>query len=163
MRKQTFIALVAVLLSMSATCVWGQSVTKPAKLKGIWQMCFYVSEKPDAPSTLRAGNTFKILSDDGKITNFTVVPGKGAIVTGQGTYKQISDKIFRETMVKNIHLPMLDGQNNDLEFSMSEDNNVMSVKFFIEKDEQGNVIDAWYYETWRRVEMPAEYPQDLIR
>lgn len=161
MKRHYLITLVAALLSMSATVAFGQKKGK-ASLEGIWQMCFYVSETQGAPSTLRAGNTFKILSEDGRITNFTVIPGRGAIITGEGTYK-VSKGVLRESMKKNIHLPMLDGQDNDLQFTLSEDGNVMSVRFYIKQDAQGNVIDAWHYETWRRLEMPAEYPQDLVR
>lgn len=159
MKKTCLLTLVVALLSMSATAVWGQ---KKADLEGIWQMHFYVSGAQGSPSTLRAGNTFKILSEDGHITNFTVIPGRGAIITGVGTYK-VKNNLLRESIKKNIHLPMLDGQDNDLHFTLSEDGNIMSVKFFVKEDTQGNVIDAWHYETWRRVEMPAEYPQDLVR
>lgn len=160
--KRTFLlTLVVALLSMSATVAWGQRKGR-ANLEGIWQMCFYVSGTQDGPSTLRAGNTFKILTEDGHITNFTVIPGSGAIITGIGTYK-VHKNILRESMKKNIHLPMLDGQDNDLQFTLSEDGNIMSVKFFVKEDTQGHVIDAWHYETWRRVEMPAVYPQDLVR
>lgn len=160
--KRTFLlTFVVALLSMSATVAWGQKKGR-ADLEGIWQLCFYVSGAQDAPSTLRAGNTFKILSEDGHITNFTVIPSRGAIITGLGTYK-VKGNVLRESMKKNIHLPMLDGHENDLLFTLSEDGNVMSVKFFLKEDEQGNVIDAWHYETWRRVEMPSVYPQDLVR
>lgn len=165
MKRQYLIMLVIALLCIPTTMAWGQKKGRfnQANLNGIWQMCFYVAETPNSPSTLRAGNTFKILAEDGHITNFTVIPGRGAIITGLGTYKQTASNVFRESMKKNIHLPMLDGQDNDLEFTMSEDGNIMSVKYFIEKDVQGNVVESWYYETWRRVEMPPTYPADLIR
>lgn len=161
MKKRFLLTFVVALLSMSATVVWGQKKDR-TNLKGIWQMCFYVSGAQDAPSTLRAGNTFKILSEDNRVTNFTVIPGRGAIITGVGTYK-VKGNVLRESVTKNIHLPMLEGQDNDLQFTLSEDGDVMSVKFFVKEDAQGHVIDAWHYETWRRVEMPAEYPQDLVR
>ncbi len=161
MKRLNLITLVVVLLSMMTTASWGQKKGK-VDLGGIWQLCFYVSGAQDGPSSLRAGNTFKILSEDGQITNFTVIPGRGAIITGEGTYK-VKNNILRESVKKNIHLPMLVGLDNDLHFTLSDDGNVMSVKFFVKEDSQGNVIDAWHYETWRRVEMPAEYPQDLIR
>ena len=76
---------------------------------------------------------------------------------------KVKNNVLRESVKKNIHLPMLEGQDNDLQFTLSENGNIMSVKFFVKEDTQGNIIDAWYYETWRRVEMPAEYPQDLVR
>lgn len=161
MKRLNLVALVVALLSLMPTVSWGQKKGK-ADLEGIWQLCFYISGAQDGPTSLRAGNTFKILSKDGQITNFTVIPGRGAIITGEGTYK-VKNNILRESVKKNIHLPMLEGLDNDLHFTLSEDENVMSVKFFVKEDPQGNVIDAWHYETWRRVEMPAEYPQDLVR
>jgi len=24
-------------------------------------------------------------------------------------------------------------------------------------------LNAWYYETWKRVEMPAKFPEDIVR
>lgn len=161
MKRQYLFISVMALFAIFATECWGQKKGK-ADLEGIWQLCFYVSEAKDAPASLRAGNTFKILSKDGHITNFTVIPGRGAIITGDGTYK-VKKNILRESVKKNIHLPMLEGLDNDLQFTLSEDGDVMSVKFFVKEDAQGHVIDAWHYETWRRVEMPAEYPQDLVR
>ena len=40
---------------------------------------------------LKPSNTFKVLSDDGRIVNFTMSPGKDAIITGYGTYQQLTD------------------------------------------------------------------------
>jgi hypothetical protein len=40
---------------------------------------------------------------------------------------------------------------------------VMMVKFFVKKDPEGNEINSWYYETWKKVKMPAVYPKDLVR
>ena len=97
MKRPYLTLLVVAFFSMVATVSFAQKKERlnAANLKGIWQMCFYVSETPDSPSTLRAGNTFKILSDDGVITNFTVIPGRGAIVTGVGTYKVVKPNIIR--------------------------------------------------------------------
>ena len=39
----------------------------------------------------------------------------------------------------------------------------MIVKFFVKKDVDGNEINSWYYETWKKVKMPATYPKDLVR
>lgn len=135
---------------------------KAANLKGVWQMCFYVSESPDIPGELRPGNTFKVLSEDGYITNFTVIPNKGAVITGHGTYEQVSDSIYHENIVRSIHLPMLNDQVNALQFDISDDK-LLWLKFYIEKDEYGNTVDTWYHEVWKRVEMPDKYPENLVR
>ena len=65
-------------------------------------------------------------------------------------------------MEKNLHLPQLVGVDNVLEFEM-KGGEVMMVKFFVKKDPEGNEINSWYYETWKKVKMPAAYPKDLVR
>ena len=65
-------------------------------------------------------------------------------------------------MEKNLHLPQLVGVDNVLEFEM-KGGEVMMVKFFVKKDPNGNEINSWYYETWKKVKMPAVYPKDLVR
>ena len=39
----------------------------------------------------------------------------------------------------------------------------MVLKFFVKTDKDGNEINSWYYETWKRVKMPPVYPKDLVR
>ena len=90
----------------------------PANLEGIWQMCFYVSGDPNIPGELKPSNSFKILSDDGKFTNMVMIPNKGAIIIGSGTYKQTAPNAFTEHVEKNLHLPQLVGIDNVLEFDM---------------------------------------------
>lgn len=159
----SFIILAAMLLGViNVMAQETDSSFKPANLKGIWQMCFYVSESPDIPGELKPGNTFKVLTDDGHITNFTVIPNKGAIITGEGLYEQTSDNTYVENISRSIHLPMLNGKPNTLTFEIQE-NRLLKLKFYIEKDEYGNTVDTWYHEIWMRVNMPSKYPEDLVR
>ena len=104
-RKKLFLLMIAFLL-IGTSRVVGQekSDVTPVNLKGIWQMCFYVSGTPQVPGELKPSNSFKILSDDG-----------------------------------------------------------MVLKFFVKTDKDGNEINSWYYETWKRVKMPPVYPKDLVR
>ena len=141
-RHSLFLLLIAFML-IGTSRVMGQnkSAVAPADLKGIWQMCFYVSGVPNTPGELKPSNSFKILSDDGKFTNMTVIPNHGAIIIG---------------------LPQLVGSDNILEFEM-KGGDVMVLKFFVKTDKDGNDINSWYYETWKRVKMPAAYPKDLVR
>ena len=136
--------------------------TSNVNLRGIWQMCFYMSSDPALPGELKPSNSFKILSDDGKFTNMVMIPNKGAIIVGSGTYKQTAPNAFTESVEKNLHLPQLVGVDNVLEFEM-KDGNVMMLKFFVKKDPDGNEINSWYYETWKKVEMPVVYPTDIVR
>ena len=103
-----------------------------------------------------------MLSDDGRIVNFTLIPGKDAIITGYGTYTQLTDNSYRESIEKNIHLPMLDNKDNILVFEMGE-GGLMHLKYFISKDLNGNELNCWYHETWKRVMMPAAFPEDNVR
>ncbi len=166
MRNYSKYLLLAVMLLLTSN-VFGQSkdfvTPSDTNLKGIWQMCFYVSGSPDSPGSLKAGNTFKILSEDGYVTNFTIIPNKGALITGFGTYEKIVDGQYKEYMIKNIHLPMLNGRDYVMEYELKENGTLMVLKFYIDKDVDGNTLDTWYYETWKRVEMPDEYPEDLVR
>ena len=115
-----FTILMAMLLMVTGVMAQKKAKFQPANLKGIWQLCHYVSESPDAPGVLKPSNTFKVLSDDGRIVNFTIRPGADAIITGYGSYEQLSDHTYAESIEKNIHLPMLDNQDNVLTFELVE-------------------------------------------
>lgn len=161
-KNHFFTVLAAVLLVVSGAKAQEKNSFKPADLKGIWQLCHYVSENPEVPGTLRPSNTFKVLSHDGRIINFTIRPGADAIITGYGTYRQIADNAYKESIERNIHLPMLDNKDNVLEFEM-EAGGVMHLKYYIKKDLNGNELNTWFYETWKRVGMPDKFPEDIVR
>lgn len=157
-RRILFIVMAIFLLSGFSKTM---AQTANTELKGIWQMCFYVSNDPTIPGELKPSNSFKILSEDGKFTNMVMIPNKGAIIIGSGTYKKTATNAFTEYVEKNLHLPQLVGVANVLEYEMRDD--VMLVKFFVKKDADGNEINSWYYETWKKVVMPTAYPTDLVR
>ena len=163
MKKIYFFTMLTVIL-FAVTNVMAQEKKSftPAKLKGVWQLCHYVSEVPDIPGVLKPSNTFKVLSDDGRIANFTIIPGSDAIITGYGKYEQLTDSTYKESIEKNIHLPMLDNKDNILGFEI-KDNDFLHLKFFIKKDLNGNELNTWFYETWKRVKMPAKFPDELVR
>lgn len=154
--------LAAMLLAVIGAKAQESGSFVSAKLPGIWQLCHYVSEIPDVPGVLKPSNTFKVLSDDGRIVNFTIIPGSDAIITGYGTYMQLTNNTYKESIEKNIHLPMLDNKDNVLEFEMGE-GGVMYLKYFISKDLNGNELNTWFHETWKRVKMPAKFPGDIVR
>ena len=160
MKRRFLFMVVAMFLLTGFSRISAQTTT--AELKGVWQMCFYMSNDPTLPGELKPSNSFKILSEDGKFTNMTVVPNTGAIIIGSGTYKQTAPNAYTEHVEKNLHLPQLVGVDNVLEFEM-RGGDVMVLKYFVKTDENGNQIDCWYYETWKKVKMPAVYPQGLVR
>lgn len=161
-RNYIFTMLAAVLLAVTGVRAQEKAQFKPADLAGIWQLCHYVSEIPDVPGMLRPSNTFKVLSENGCIVNFTIIPGMDAIITGYGTYEQLTDSSYKESIEKNIHLPMLDHKDNILEFEMGQDG-VMYLKYFIAKDLNGNELNTWFHETWKRLSMPPKFPEEIVR
>ena len=83
MKKNYFFTMLAVvLLAVTGVRAQDKAAFAPVHLQGIWQLCHYVSENPDIPGVLKPSNTFKVLSDDGRIVNFTIRPGTDAIITG---------------------------------------------------------------------------------
>lgn len=163
MKRRFLFILVALFLWVGTGRVVAQTeAMATTELNGIWQMCFYVSNDPDIPGELKPSNSFKILSDDGKFANLTVIPNQGAIIIGSGTYAKTAPNAFTEHVVKNLHLPQLVGQDNVLEYEMKGDD-VMLVKFFVKKDEEGHDLNSWFYETWKKVKMPKAYPENLVR
>lgn len=160
-RSFFFTMLSAMLFAVTGVMAQEKVNFKPADLQGIWQLCHYVSELPDVPGVLHPSNTFKVLGKDGRIVNFTIRPGADAIITGYGTYEQLTDNTYRESIEKNIHLPMLDHKDNILEFEISD--GIMYLKYFIAKDLNGNELNTWFHETWKRLEMPDKFPEDIVR
>lgn len=159
MRKFLFLALSLLVVSGSALAQSAERV--PISLNGVWQMCFYRSNSPDVAGELKTSNSLKILSDDGRFTNLVMMP-HGAIIIGEGTYEMTSEKSYTEIVERNLHLPQLNGKKNVMEFEMKDDG-IMVVKYFLKEDINGNRIDSWCYETWKRVSMPEKYPENIIR
>ena len=74
-RKKLFLLMIAFLL-IGTSRVVGQekSDAAPVNLKGIWQMCFYVSGTPQVPGELKPSNSFKILSYPFGVATLTFIP-----------------------------------------------------------------------------------------
>ena len=162
MKQFSHFLFVLILLLTGSVSVMGQKHSKP-DIRGIWQMCFYVSSNQDMVGELKPSNSFKMLTDNGRFINMTVIPNHGAIIIGEGKYKVNSDSVYTEHVEKSIDLPQLSGADNVLHFSLKDSNELMVLKYFIAKDNNGNEINSWVYETWKKVEMPLRVPQDLVR
>ena len=161
MKMRGLILMASLLLTVAGSAIAQTAEKSPLSINGVWQMCFYRSSSPNVTGELRTSNSLKILSDDGKFTNIVMMP-QGAIVIGEGTYELTSDHSFTEMVKKNLHLPQLVGKKNVLEFEIRE-GDIMVLKYYLEKDINGNDIDSWCYETWKKVSMPDEYPENIIR
>lgn len=164
MKIRCFLSFMLIMLLSTMGVVVAQDIQEkvPVTLNGVWQMCFYRSSSPDIPGELKTSNSLKILSDDGRFCNLVMMQ-QGAIIIGYGTYKVESPEMYSETIEKNIHLPQLNGQKNELYFKLEENGNLMYVKYFLTHDKDGNQVDSWCYEIWKRVEMPDVYPEDIVR
>ena len=161
MKKRNIFFLAFLLLVASGNVLAQKAEKVPVSLNGVWQMCFYRSNSPDVAGELKTSNSLKILSDDGRFTNMVMMP-HGAIIIGEGRYEVNSEKSYTEIIEKNLHLPQLNGKRNVMEFEMKDDG-IMVVKYFLKEDVNGNKIDSWCYETWKRVTMPDKYPENIIR
>ena len=56
----------------------------------------------------------------------------------------------------------MDNKDTVLEFEMGE-GWFIHLKYFISKDLNGNELNCWYHETWKRVTMPPVFPEDIVR
>ena len=54
-------------------------------------------------------------------------------------------------------------ETDNMDIIEIKDNDYLHLKYFIKNDLNGNELNAWYYETWKRVEMPAKFPEDIVR
>lgn len=162
--KTRSLFLWVVSLFLGVTNLLAQDVQEkiPSTLSGVWQMCFYRSSSPNVVGELKTGNSLKILSDDGRFINLVMMQ-TGAIIIGYGTYKQESENSYTEYVEKNLHLPQLNGEKNVMQFELEENGNLMLVKYYLKTDRNGNKIDSWCHEIWKRVEMPSAYPENIIR
>lgn len=163
MKSRYFLLLAAsTLMSLGVSLAQEVKEKTPVTLSGVWQMCFYRSVSPDVPGELKTSNSLKILMEDGRFCNLVMMP-QGAIIIGTGTYKLTSSDVYTEYVEKNIHLPQLDGQKNDLHFELEENGTLMYIKYFLKNDINGNEINSWNHEIWKKVEMPTTYPENIIR
>lgn len=164
MKIRYFFLLAMMLIFSMGNSVAQETVAEktPAALSGIWQMCFYRSASPDVPGELKTSNSLKILSEDGHFSNIVMMQ-TGAIMIGYGNYYLKSPGVYTEVVEKNIHLPQLNGAKNDMHFELKENGSLMHVKYYLATDIDGNQINTWCHEIWKKVEMPSEYPRDIVR
>lgn len=81
---------------------------------------------------------------------------------GYGSYEQLLDYIYVESIEKNIYLLMFDNQDNVFIFEFVDDK-VLYFKYFIEKDLNGNELNCWYKEIWKCIEMLDKFLEDIVR
>lgn len=139
--------LLCALLALGAGLPLGaQTKIKSSDLVGLWQLA-----GKDASGGVHYLPIFKQMFADGKYHTF-VQPGKTQdkpfIITNQGSYKLLNDSTIREHIDASITDGAIIGKDNDLTYSMSEDNKYLYVSYFIPG------APRKFQEVWVRLEMP---------
>ena len=99
----------------------------------------------------------KIVFNVGIILAMFVLTGCGK----NGDYESLSENVKRLELTGNL-VTYEAYYHNVLEFEMGA-GGVMYLKYFIEKDLNGNELNTWFHETWKRVTMPPVFPEDIVR
>ena len=120
-------------------------------LVGLWSLKGVRVEGALMPH--RGQSTFKHIASDKTFMNFMVLP-QNSMITAKGTIDVVSDSVFIENIDKSIN-SSFNGKSNELQYQLEEEN-LLYVKFFVEKSSIGQNLNQWYEEVWLRVEMPEE-------
>lgn len=143
MKKILLCALLALGIGLPLVA---QTKVKASDLVGLWQMTI-----KDEFGGVHYIPIFKQMFADGKYHTFHQ-PGKTQakpfIITNQGSYKLLNDSTIREHIDASITDGAVIGKDNDLTYSMSEDNKYLYVSYFMPGDSR-----RWK-EVWVRLEMP---------
>ena len=139
--------LLCALLALGAGLPLGaQTKIKSSDLVGLWQLA-----GKDASGGVHYLPIFKQMFADGKYHTFHQ-PGKTQakpfIITNQGSYKLLNDSTIREHIDASITDGAVIGKDNDLTYSMSEDNKYLYVSYFMPGASRKG------QEVWVRVAMP---------
>ena len=144
MKKILFCALLALGIGLP---LGAQTKVKASDLVGLWQMTI-----KDEFGGVHYIPIFKQMFADGKYHTFMRQSGKGEAVpfaiTNQGTYKLLNDSTIREHIDASITDGAVIGKDNDLTYSMSEDNKYLYVSYFMPGASRKG------QEVWVRVAMP---------
>ena len=143
MKKILLCALLALGIGLP---LGAQTKVKATDLVGLWQMTI-----KDEFGGVHYIPIFKQMFADGKYHTFVQsgkTQAKPFIITNQGTYKLLNDSTIREHIDASITDGAVIGKDNDLTYSMSEDNKYLYVYYFMPG------APRKFQEVWVRLEMP---------
>ena len=103
--------------------------------------------------------TFKIISSDGKFTNFNNL-GYNAVIGTDGLYHIESDSTYIESIKRSV-IPSLVGKDNRLVYKLKD--NKLYIKFFLEKNSLNQDVNIWIEEIWEKVQIPENTNPYLIK
>ncbi len=160
MRKTiTFLSLLFIC-SILPTHAQSGIKNKANILEGIWLFKGQkTSDKPDMGFVPMNTGVLKIISSDGKFTNFTPNPYK-IIIGTDGIGHIESDSIYIES-VKHSVIPGLIGKDNRLIYKLRD--NFLYLKFFLEKNALNQDVNIWIEEVWEKAQMPHQYSSETIK
>lgn len=120
-------------------------------LTGVWQICRSAQNQPDGRVKLVTGNALKILSHNGTFTNISFnCTGGESVITAHGTYRQTSDSTYVEQVTVSVNSFLKDKESNLIFYIVND--KVLKVKFFVEKNDDGTLLNRWFEELWLKVE-----------
>lgn len=94
-----------------------------ASLEGIWQLCNRATTQNDNKYEVWPGTYMKILSADKSFVNMYLdTTGGSSVITAKGTYRQVSDSTYVESIFRSVTDPEVSGLDNELKFEFITEN-----------------------------------------
>lgn len=160
--KKNITPLLLTLMLCFISSIKAQSKPEIKKniLEGLWMFkAEKTSDKIEKGFIQTIPGTFKIISSDGKFTNFST-RGYNAIIGTDGLCHIESDSIYIESVQRSV-IPILIGKDNRLVYKL--DNNKLYLKFFLEKNAINQDVNIWIEEIWEKIQMPNDTNSNLIK
>ncbi|MBA0884263.1 DUF4488 domain-containing protein [Flavobacterium undicola] len=160
MKKNIPFLLLFFICSVLQTNAQTNIKNKANILEGIWLFKSQkTSDKPEMGFVPMNTGILKIISSDGKFTNFTPNPYK-IIIGTDGLCHVKSDSIYVESVQHSV-IPSLIGKDNRLIYKLHD--NFLYLKFFLEKNAINQDVNIWIEEIWEKAQMPNQITTETIK
>lgn len=132
--------------------------TPDSPLYGLWTL---VGENVNGKfkPTVRSNKIFKMITKDNQFMNF-IITGERSLISAFGGVELRSDSVYVEKIEKSLNTT-LNGEDNEMHYNIKEDN-LLYVRFFLEKNALNQPLNQWYEELWIRVMMPDDKNNNII-
>lgn len=128
-----------------------KATDKASRLDGFWQFKGQsVGGSQFQPARIY---TAKVLLN-GSFKTFIVSQNK-TIITGEGNFDEVTDDYYIETITNHTNTTLI-GKSQKMEYRLED--NMLYVKFFIEKSNLGTDLNMWYEEVWERINLQNSNP-----